>query len=236
MNSKSRIIRLAPFLLTFVLFALPFSTTIVRGGADRGTIRASGYGAVFGFQSFTSNITKRTESRKMEGSGEIELVFLALVIATGAALFSDDPFRWVSAVFGSISFGLLLHLYLMPRVFSTLTSDTTLGPAFGLSILSLGAGAAISWSAVWSRRETVDSSRSAGGSTSPQTPLSPSRLSSDAGEAIGSQKGQASRSNSNSTKQADIYTALMKLDELRKRGLLNDAEFEEQKKRLLAEA
>jgi hypothetical protein len=34
-------------------------------------------------------------------------------------------------------------------------------------------------------------------------------------------------------KKPDLYTELTKIDELRKRGLLTDAEFEEQKKRLL---
>lgn len=33
----------------------------------------------------------------------------------------------------------------------------------------------------------------------------------------------------------DVYAELLKLDELRKRGLLSDLEFETQKKRLLAE-
>jgi hypothetical protein len=36
-----------------------------------------------------------------------------------------------------------------------------------------------------------------------------------------------------STKQADLYTEIMKLDDLRKKGLLTDAQFEAQKQKLL---
>jgi len=35
-------------------------------------------------------------------------------------------------------------------------------------------------------------------------------------------------------KQTDLYTEIMKLDDLRKKGLITDAEFEQQKQRLLA--
>lgn len=37
-------------------------------------------------------------------------------------------------------------------------------------------------------------------------------------------------------KQTDLYTEIMKLDDLRKKGLITDAEFEQQKQRLLAQA
>ena len=35
------------------------------------------------------------------------------------------------------------------------------------------------------------------------------------------------------SKQPDMYTEIMKLDDLRKKGLITDAEFEQQKQKLL---
>ena len=37
----------------------------------------------------------------------------------------------------------------------------------------------------------------------------------------------------NSASKPDLYTELMKLDDLRKKGILTDEEFDEQKKKLL---
>jgi hypothetical protein len=41
------------------------------------------------------------------------------------------------------------------------------------------------------------------------------------------------KTNEQSSKQADLYTEIMKLDDLRKKGLLTDAQFEVQKQKLL---
>jgi putative oligomerization/nucleic acid binding protein len=46
-------------------------------------------------------------------------------------------------------------------------------------------------------------------------------------------KGSRVRAKDESTKPKDTYTELLKLDDLHKRGILTDAEFEGQKKRLL---
>lgn len=44
---------------------------------------------------------------------------------------------------------------------------------------------------------------------------------------------QEIRSKDASVKSKDVYAELVKLDDLRKKGLLNEAEFESQKKKLL---
>lgn len=49
------------------------------------------------------------------------------------------------------------------------------------------------------------------------------------------EKGATDRSKDEPTGQKDVYTELIKLDDLRKKGILSDAEFEAQKKKLLSE-